>query len=229
MVSWKLAARDERIRRERRLGDAEEQRTAGCGAFALGDDAVVFLAEAELVHLFVEQERRVADVFDLHPAHHLANDGLDVLVVDVDALQAVDLLNRVHQVGLRVLFAEDGQQVVRVERAVDQRLARLDALAFLHVDVHAAEDGVFLLRSAVFAFDVNLAHALADFAVLHDAVDFADDGGVARLAGFEELDDARQTAGDVLGLGGLARNLREHVAAVAPRRHPAPSSARGTA
>ena len=65
---------------------------------------------------------------------------------------------------------------------------------------------------AVFAFNVDLAQALGDFAVLHDAVDFADDGGIARLAGLEEFDDARQTARDVLGLGGFARNLREHVA-----------------
>ena len=34
------------------------------------------------------------------------------------------------------------------------------------------------------------------------------------MTGFEELDDARQTAGDVLGLGGGAGDLREHVAGV---------------
>ena len=135
-----------------------------------------------------------------------------MLVVDVDALQPVDFLNRIDQVGLRVLFAEDGQQIVRVERAVNERLAGADVLAFLHVDVHAARDGVFLHRLAILALDVDLALALGDFAVLHDAVDFADDRGVAGLARFEEFDDARETAGDVLGLGGLARNLREHVA-----------------
>src|SRR5579863_9406851 len=82
--------------------------------------------------------------------------------------------------------------------------------SFLHVDVHAADDGVFLLRPAVFALDVNLAQAFADFAVLHDAVDFTDDGGVARLAGLKEFDDARQVSGDVLGLGGFARDFCQH-------------------
>ena len=33
-------------------------------------------------------------------------------------------------------------------------------------------------------------------------------------AGLEELDDARQTAGDVLGLGRGARDLGQHVAGV---------------
>ena len=53
---------------------------------------------------------------------------------------------------------------------------------------------------------------MADFAELHDAIDFADDGGFARLAGFEQFDHARQTARDVLGLGGFARDLRQHFA-----------------
>ena len=35
---------------------------------------------------------------------------------------------------------------------------------------------------------------------------------VLRLAGLEELGDARQTAGDVLGLRGLARDLRDDLA-----------------
>ena len=113
------------------------------------DDALVFLAEAELVDLLFEQERGIAHVFDLHPAHHLANDHFDVLVVDVHALQPVDFLDFVHQVSLQFLLPEHGQNVVRVERAVHQRFAGLHALAFLHVDVNAARHRVFLLRAVV--------------------------------------------------------------------------------
>src|SRR6266567_2056056 len=110
------------------------------------------------------------------------------------------------------LFAENCEKVVKVERAVYQSFASLDVVAFLNVDVHAAWNGVFLGGLAVFAFDVDLTHALGDFAVTDGAVDFADDGGILGLACFEKFDDTRQTAGDVLGLGGFARNLREHVA-----------------
>ena len=72
---------------------------------------------------------------------------------------------------------------------------------------------VFLLH-AVVTNDVELAHTLGDFAVFHDAVDFSNDGRFARLASFEKLHHARQTAGDVFGLGGGSRNLRDHVAGV---------------
>ena len=108
-----------------------------------------------------------------------------MFVVDVDALQPVDLLNRVHEVGLSELFAKHGQQVVQVQRTVDQSLTSLNALAFLHVDVHAARQRIFLGGFSIFAFNVDLAQALADFSIAHDSVDFADDGGIFRLARFE--------------------------------------------
>ena len=97
----------------------------------------------------------------LHPAEHLADDHLDVLVVDVDALQAIDLLNLVDEVLLQAVHAEHAQDVVRVERAVHQRLAGADAVAFLHVDVRAARDVVLALL-AVVADDDELALTLRD-------------------------------------------------------------------
>src|SRR5499427_8839037 len=196
---------DERVGRERRLGDAQEQRTARGRPATAFDGFIVFLAEAELVHLLFEEEVGVTNVFDLDPAHHLARDGLDVLVVDVHALEAVNLLNGVDEVSLRELFAEHGEKVMEVERAVDKGFTGLDVVAFLNVDVYAARDGVFLGGLAILAFDIDFAHALSDFAVANGAVDFADDGGILGLAGLEQLDDARETAGDVLGLGGFGR------------------------
>ena len=88
-----------------------------------------------------------------------------MLVVDVDALQPVDFLNLVDQVLLQFLFAEHRQDVVRVAGSVHERLAGFHALAFLDVDVDAAGQGVFALL-AVVAYDVDLALALGDFAVL---------------------------------------------------------------
>src|SRR5208337_186401 len=205
---------DKGIGRERGLGDTEEQRAPGSGAATLGDDAVVLFAEAELVHLLLEKEGGVADVFNLDPAHHLPGDGFDVLVVDVDTLQTVDLLNGVDEVGLGVLLAQNREQVVEIERTVDEGLTGTDVLAFLNVDVDASGDGVFLGGFAVHAFDVDFAHTLADFAVADVAINFADDGGILGLAGLEEFHDARQTTGDVLGLGGFPWDLGEDVASL---------------
>src|SRR5437867_1305993 len=83
--------RDERVGRERRLRNAEQQRPALRRTATLADHALVLLEEPELVDLLVDQELRVPDILDLDPPHHLPRDGLDVLVVDVHALQPVDL------------------------------------------------------------------------------------------------------------------------------------------
>src|SRR5205807_2230816 len=126
---------DERIGRERRLGDAQKQRPAGSGTAAALDGFVVLLAEAEFIHLLFEEEVGIADVFDLDPAHHLACDHLDVLVVDVHALEPVNLLNSVDQISLGELLAKNRKKVMEVERPVDEGLAGLDVVAFLNVDV----------------------------------------------------------------------------------------------
>src|SRR5690348_6795014 len=202
---------DEGFGGKRGLGDAQQQRPAGSRLATLHDGALVLFAEAELVHLLLQQELGVAHVFHFDPAHHLAHDDLDVLVADVDALQPVDLLDFVHQVSLQLFFAQHSENVVRVERTIHQRLAGPHALAFLHVDVDAARHRVLLLR-AVVGHHVDLALALADFAEADQAINFADDRGFARLAGLEQFHHAGQTAGDVLGFGGFARDLGQHVA-----------------
>jgi hypothetical protein len=48
--------------------------------------------------------------------------------------------------------------------------------------------------------DDDAAHALDHRSVMHGAVDLGDDRFVPRMARFEQLDDARQTTGDVLRL-----------------------------
>ena len=60
---------------------------------------------------------------------------------------------------------------------------------------------------AVVAGHEDLAVLLGHVAVLHDAVDLGDDRRLLGPPRLEQLDHARQTARDVLGLGGLARGI----------------------
>src|SRR5262252_297404 len=203
--------RDERFGRERGLGDAEQQRFGRRGLPVFALDAGVFVGEAEAVDLLFEQEVGVADVLDPHPAQHLADDHLDVFVVDVHALEPVDLLDCVDQVALQRLHALHGQDVVRVERAVHQRLAGAHAVALLDVDVRAARDRILALFAGL-ADDADLLRAFSDVAELDRPVNLTHDGRLARLARLEQLDHAGQTADDVLRSGDFARDLCDHVA-----------------
>ena len=66
---------------------------------------VLFLEDVTL-DLLVDEEVGVAHVDDADAAQHLPHDHLDVLVVDLDALESVDLLDFVDQVLRQRLLAE---------------------------------------------------------------------------------------------------------------------------
>ena len=59
--------------------------------------------ELGAVDLLAGEEGRLARVLDLDLLQHLADDHLDVLVVDAHALQPVDLLDLVDQVARQLL------------------------------------------------------------------------------------------------------------------------------
>ena len=94
--------------------------------------SLVLLEHARPVDLLAAQELGIARVGDLGLAQHLADDHLDVLVVDLHALQAVDLLDLVDDVVRQRADAQQAQDVVRIGHAVHDGLALLDVLALEH-------------------------------------------------------------------------------------------------
>ena len=94
-----------------RLGDAHEDETvgrrlevrlAGVNARLYGGVGVF---ELEYIDDRAGQQVRVARLLDLDLAHHLADDDLDVLFVDVDALLTVHGENALRQIVLHGLNA----------------------------------------------------------------------------------------------------------------------------
>ena len=83
------------------------------------------LFEVDAVDLVAPEEVGVAGFGDLHLAQHLADDDLDVLVVDLDALEAIDLLHFVDEVLLQLLRAEDLEDFVRHDGAFGELVALL--------------------------------------------------------------------------------------------------------
>ena len=129
--------------------------------------------------------------------HHLADDDLNVLVVDVNALQTVGLLNLGDQVVLDFLFALDGQNVVGVDGAFGQGIADSDLLAFLHFDLKAVGNGIALLFLGVADHDDPLAFL---FVKPDGAGDLGDDGAVLGLTAFKQLNDSGKTLCNVFGV-----------------------------
>ena len=80
---------------------------------------------------------------DLHLAEHLGDDDLDVLVVDLHALACGRRsAPRGPGTAARASSPRDAEDVVRHQRAVDQRVAGLDVVAGVDAEVLAVRDVV---------------------------------------------------------------------------------------
>ena len=111
------------------------------GLLALLDHPPVGVAEHLGVDPLAGQEVGVARLLHADAAGHLAHDQLDVLVVDRHALVAVHLLDLFDEVQLGLADALDLHELLRIEGAVDDRVAGLDLLAVDDVEAGAERAG----------------------------------------------------------------------------------------
>src|SRR5262249_32035668 len=135
-------------------------------------------------------------------------------VVDLHALQAVDLLHFVEQILLHRARAFDPQDVVRIDRTFRQTVTGADAVALVHAQVFARGHFVQLclarlVERAVGVERPNVVPTLPalDLAEPHDAVDLRDGGRIFRTTRLEQLGASRQTARDVARLVRFAADL----------------------
>src|SRR6185312_5236376 len=203
--------RDERLGRQRCLGDAQQDRLVLGRTLALGYRTVVFAVDAHALDLLAAQVMAVARLDDLDLAQHLANDRFNVLVVDLHALQAIHVLDFLDQVRSQRLHAEQAQDVVRARLAVDDGFALLHVLALEHDDLTPLRNQL-LVFVAVDVLDDQALLALGILAEADDAGALGQDRRLLRLACLEQIGHARQTAGDVAGLRRLLRDTGNHVA-----------------
>ena len=104
---------------------------------------LVGFVHLELIDLFAGEQRGLAAVGDFHLLHHLAADHFDMLVVDLHALQTIDVLDFLDEIGRQFLHALDAQDVMRRGIAFDDVVALLHIIALAHADVLALGDQIF--------------------------------------------------------------------------------------
>src|SRR5688500_489471 len=206
--------RDERLSRETRLGDAEQERLGHRGILLLLLRLVVRFPEGLLVDVLALEEHRLARLEHAHLLQHLPDDHANVLVVDLHALQAVNLLHFVEQILLHRARTLDAENVVRIHRTLGETVARSHPVTGVHAKVLAGRDLIELsrilsIRRRVLRHDSDLALAALDVAESHLTIDLGDRGRILRTARLEQLGNTRQTTGDVASLVRFAADLSE--------------------
>ena len=85
--------------------------------------------------MIAPEQRRVARIGDLHFPQHLAHDDLDVLVVNLHTLEAINFLHFVDQMLLQILRSADLENFVRHDGTFGELLAFLHEVALENDDV----------------------------------------------------------------------------------------------
>ncbi len=133
-----------------------------------------------------------------------------MLVVDLHALHTVDVLHLVDDIILHGRGTLDVKDVGRSDVAVGKRSAGTHEVVLLHKNLLRQRHKIFLLLAKLRRHGY-LTVTTFDLTEFHLAIDFADHGRVARVAGLEKLGHTGKTTGDVTGVTGSTRNLHEHL------------------
>ena len=105
--------RDKRLGLQRSLGNTEQYRVGLSRRPVLGNNLGVFRFKHITVNLLADEERCIARNGDFNFSQHLRNDNLNMLVVNLNALQTVNVLNFLNQIFSQFLNAQDTQNVMR--------------------------------------------------------------------------------------------------------------------
>ena len=194
---------------QRCLGDTHQQlgiggllqRLTGLGVDLTGGDAgphlgVLVLHLQHVGHGAGQQAGGVIGVLHTDLAHHLADNDLDVLIVDVHALLTVHLQDLLNEVVMHRRSATDPQHIVGIQCAVLQLAALLDDLAVPHLQTgvgHGVGPGI-----AVVGGDDDVQQAALGGILEADLTgDLRQGGHLLGLAGLKQLLHSGKTLSDV--------------------------------
>src|SRR4030095_11154462 len=197
---------------ERSLGDAEQHRNSLRRLAAFLDNFLVLFLEVEFVDLIAPEQRCIAWIGDLYLPQHLAHDDFDVLVIDLHALESIDLLHFIHQVLLQLLWTAHFENLVWHNGTFGQLLAFLHVIAFKHNDVLRERNEMFFLSPGVRVFENQTPLAAYRSTEFDNTIDLGDLSGVLWPTSFEQLRNSRKTTGDILGLCNFTWRLRQQCA-----------------
>ena len=133
-----------------------------------------------------------------------------MLVIDLYALQAVDILNLFDQICGQRFYAQQAQYVLRVRLAIGNHFTALHLFTFEHINVPPFRNQLFM----VFALRASDDQTLFTFRFLTEADcsgALSQNGWLFRLSGFEQVSYSWQTPGDVAVFSRFLWNSCNHI------------------
>src|SRR5690606_34617931 len=150
----------------------------------LTPDIVVFFHEFDLVNNLLFKEASITRVINFNLTHHLSNDDFEVLVIDLNTLQAVNVLNFIDDVFLNGCRTFDGQNVGRSSCTVRQWSTGAYVIVFLNKDL-LGERYEILLNLTGLGSNNDFAVSSLNFTKGYLTVNFRNDCRIRRITSFK--------------------------------------------
>ncbi|RML80683.1 hypothetical protein ALQ89_06468 [Pseudomonas amygdali pv. tabaci] len=202
---------DERLGGQRCLGDTQQHASELGDKLVFRAQTLVFYQYVSQFHLVTLDETGIARLGNFNLAQHLTQNRLDVLVVDLHALQTVYILNLVNDVLGQRTHTQQTQDVVWIARTVGDNFAAVHLFAFEDVQVTPLRNQLFVRIATVVRGNDQTALALGLFTECDGTADFCKDRRLFRTTGFEQVGNTRQTTGDVTSLRSFLRNTSDNI------------------
>ncbi|RMO83569.1 hypothetical protein ALQ34_05340 [Pseudomonas syringae pv. maculicola] len=202
---------NERLGGQRCLGDTQQHTSEFGDKLVVCAQTLVFYQNVSQFHLVALDETGIARLGNLNFTQHLTQNGLDVLVVDLHALQTVYVLNLVDDVLGQRADTQQTQDIVWIARAVRDNFAAVHLFAFEDVQVTPLRNQLLVRIATVVRGNDQTTLAFGLFTECDGTADFCKDRSLFRTTCFEKVGNTRQTTGDVTGLRSLLRNTSDNI------------------
>ena len=197
------------------LSGFQRLRIARIGNDFFTPNTVIFVHEVSLVDNLLFQESSIARIENLNLTHHLTNNHLEVLIVNLHTLHTVHILNFVHDIFLYSRRTFDGQDIGRSNGSIGKRSSGTHVIVLLYQYLFGKRNQIFLRLTRLGNhrdFTITTFHFPED----HLTVDFRNDSRIRRVTCFEQLGYTRKTTGNVTGFTDRTRYLNEYISRFNP-------------
>src|SRR6266446_3550513 len=201
--------RDETICLQRCFRDTKKHWNRFCRFTTLLGDSTIFFVEFQSINLITPEQLGITRFGNFHLPQHLANDDLDVLIVDLNTLEAVNLLHLIDQMFLQVLWSADIKDFMRYNWTFGQLRTLLHKVPLEDDDVFIERDKVLFFLAAGCVAQDKPPFSANSTAKLDQTIDLRNFGRIFRTTSLEEFGNPWQTAGNILGLCDLSRRLSQ--------------------
>ena len=127
-----------------------------------------------------------------------------MFIIDANTLQAIDLLNLINNIFCEFLDPEHPQNIVRINRTIDQRLTNSNNVALMNNQIFTLGNQL-LNRITDFRSENNPLLAFNHFTQRNYAFDLSNNRNLFRFTGLKKLCNPRQTTSDILSFCGITR------------------------